>query len=293
MSTFLWLLLIDAVMALSSFAAGIFPLKAGVALHHMNLASALSMGILVGTALAAVIPEGVEMLLESGYPINPDSGISLSGVVGLSLIIGFALMFLVDHYELLFTNVKVRNSDATSQQETIIKSILQSPLTLGVLLHSFVDGIALGTAFVNEDHSFQILFLLMITIHKLPTAFSLSVVLHQGGLPEATVQSHLVIFSAMTPVSSLLTYLFVVVFDLNSNFVVGILFLFSAGTFMYSVLHVMMEVLNKTDDYLAAVSDPLATAPAHSHGASFSRLELLLAMIGFFIPVAFIFAGGD
>lgn len=291
MSTFLWLLLIDAVMAVSSLAAGIFPLKAGVALHHMNLASALSMGILVGTALAAVIPEGVEMLLESGYPINPDSGISLSGVVGLSLIIGFAVMFLVDHYEQLFTKVEVRNSDSLPRQETIFKSILRSPLTLGLLLHSFVDGIALGTAFVNDDHSFQILFLLMITIHKLPTAFSLSVVLHQGGLPEATVQTHLVIFSAMTPVSSLLTYLFVVLFNFNSNFVVGILFLFSAGTFMYSVIHVMMEVLNKNDDYLAAVS--LATAPVHSHGASFSRLELLLSMIGFFIPVAFIFASGD
>lgn len=291
MTAFLWLLLIGAVMAVTSFAAGIFPLKAGIALQHMNLASALSMGILVGTALAAVIPEGIEMLLESGYPVNSESGMLLSGVVGLSLIIGFAVMFVVDQYELLSTDGEVSNSDVPSRQDIIIKSILRSPLTLGLLLHSFVDGIALGTAFVNDNHSFQILFLLMITIHKLPTAFSLSVVLHQEGLPDATVYIHLLMFSAMTPLSSILTYLFVVLLHLNSNLVVGILFLFSGGTFLYSVIHVMMEVLNKKDYSLVAVPDPLAMAHAHSHGPSFSKLELLLSMIGFFIPVAFTFAG--
>ncbi|SGZ57209.1 CIC11C00000005788 [Sungouiella intermedia] len=164
MTTFLWLLLLSVIMAITSLAVGLFPLKARVALHHMNLASALSMGILVGTALAAVIPEGVQMLLDSGYSNNPDSGMALSGVIGLSLIVGFAVMFLVDHYEQLITTGEVSNT--LPEQDSIWKSFLRSPLTLGLLLHSFVDGIALGTAFVNNDDSFQILFLLMITIHN-------------------------------------------------------------------------------------------------------------------------------
>lgn len=290
MTTFLWLLLLSVIMAITSLAVGLFPLKARVALHHMNLASALSMGILVGTALAAVIPEGVQMLLDSGYSNNPDSGMALSGVIGLSLIVGFAVMFLVDHYEQLITTGEVSNT--LPEQDSIWKSFLRSPLTLGLLLHSFVDGIALGTAFVNNDDSFQILFLLMITIHKLPTAFSLSVMLHQEGLLDSVVQIHLLVFSVMTPVSSILTYLFVLLLKLNNNFVVGVLFLFSAGTFLYSVIHVMMEVMNKKDDYsLVAVSDPLVAATAHQHGSTFSRSEVLLSMIGIFIPVIFTFAG--
>lgn len=268
-------------MGLASFAAGLFPLKAEIALGHMNLASALSLGILLGTALAAVIPEGVEMLIDSGYALDPDRALSLSAVIGISLVSGFAVMFLVDHFEELTRN----EHSEQHAPDSLVLSIVHSPLTLGLLLHSFVDGIALGTAFLDDDNSFQILFMVVIIAHKLPTAFSLSVVLHQEGLSPDMITKHLAVFSATTPVSSLLTYLVVLVLKLNSKVAVGVLFLFSAGTFMYSVTHVMFEVTNKPSYSLVGDQE------THTHGPSLSRTELLLSMAGMMIPVLFTLRG--
>lgn len=282
MATFVELLIVAVIMALASFAAGLFPIKLSFALDHMNLASALSMGILIGTALAAIIPEGVEMLIEAG---TEDLALSLGSIIGILLISGFIVMFLVDHYSELTGSEQKLPSLNQNEQTTIWQSVLQSPLTIGLLLHTFVDGIALGTAFVSDDSAFQILFLLMITIHKLPTAFSLAVVLHQEGLSESTTKSHLALFSISTPLSLLLTYLTVKLLGVNSNFTVGILFLFSAGTFVYSVIHVMMELQNKPEYSL--VADQL-----HKH-AALSRQELLVSMLGMGIPVIFTFIGGD
>lgn len=291
MIKFLWLLLIDISMGLASYGAGQFPLKSEIALDHMNLASALSMGILVGSALAAVIPEGVEMLLDSGYAFNTHSGISLSAIIGISLISGFAVMFLVDNYKELTNGSDPLPSNSQIEQETIIQTIIKSPLTSGLLLHSFVEGIALGSAFVSDDGSFQLLFLFVISIHKLPTAFSLSVVLHEEGFSDYVAKVHLIIFCLMTPISSLLTYLVVVLLGFNSSFVVGILFLFSAGTFLYSVIHVMIEVMNKNDRSVVGVSDQLTSANTHTHKSSLSKVELLLSMLGMMIPVLFTLFG--
>lgn len=278
-------------MGLATFGAGLFPIKSGLALHHMNLASALSMGILVGTALAAVIPEGVEMLIDSGYS-DTSHALSLSSVIGISLLGGFLVMFLVDHYRELFTNEQQQDSNG-GEDKRIVLSIFRSPLTLGLLLHSFVDGIALGSAFITEDGTFQLLFLVMITIHKLPTAFSLTVVLHEEGFSEEITKVHLLIFALTTPISSILMFLIVISLKLNSTFLIGILFLFSAGTFLYSVIHVIMEVMNKKEYSLVNGTDQLPTHTSHSHKTSLTRLELLLSIIGMTIPVLFTLIGAD
>lgn len=291
MAGFLNLLLVDVVMGLAAFAAGIFPLKADIALQHMNLASALSMGILVGTALAAIIPEGVQLLIEATTDKPPM--LLLGSIIGLALISGFIIMFLVDHYAELTNSEQTLPTASQTDETSIIESVLRSPLTIGLLLHTLVDGIALGAAFANDNSTFQVLFLFMITIHKLPTAFSLSVVLHQEGFPEKLTKIHLALFSAGTPTSLLLTYLVVSLLRLEGNFVVGILFLFSAGTFVYSVIHVMMELLTKPEYSQVNSTYHLNSTLAHKHSATLSRNELLLSILGMSIPVIFTFIGGD
>ncbi|KAM3416124.1 hypothetical protein BST61_g7733 [Cercospora zeina] len=58
----LLLLLLSMVMAGASFAAGILPLSFALTPRQLRLITALGTGVLVGTALIVIIPEGVETL---------------------------------------------------------------------------------------------------------------------------------------------------------------------------------------------------------------------------------------
>lgn len=273
MQRFISLLILATIMGIASYGAGLLPLKTSIAKHHMKLVSALSVGILIGTALAVVIPEGVETVFES----TKNSPLS---VTGASLLSGFIAMFLVDHYASIAAIFNVESSVQTegdSVQEKF-KSILQSTLTLGLILHSFVDGIALGTSFFHGDDSFPVIFFVMIIVHKLPTAFSLAVVLVQEGFTQEVINFHLIVFSLATPLASFMAFLVISFLGLDSPFAVGILLLFSAGTFLYSVMHVMMEILDKGDD---------------QQGGSLSPPALLLSVIGMILPIILTLSGGD
>jgi len=61
------LLLFSIVMAVASFAAGMLPLAVSLSQSQLRLISTLGMGLLVGTALIVIIPEGIETL----YSVNP------------------------------------------------------------------------------------------------------------------------------------------------------------------------------------------------------------------------------
>lgn len=269
-------------MALTSFAAGYFPWKLGLPLHQLDSVIVSSMGILVGTVLVLVIPEGAETLFEgrSGEHYT----ISTSTIAGISLLVGFMLMFMVDQYTVVKDASPSSYTDECSWRARF-ESTLYSTLTIGLMLHSWVDGIALGLSFFHQENSFHMFLFFMIIIHKLPTAFSLAVVLHTEGFAHSVVNFHLLLFALSTPLSSVLTYGVISIFRLDNDLVLGILLLFSAGTFLYSVIHVMMEVLERkksTTDF------ELNQKPvAHS----FTHTELALTLGGMLLPILFSLAG--
>lgn len=271
---FLSLILLAALMAAASFAAGTLPWRLGVQLHQINAVSALSMGILLGTVLSLVIPEGVETVFDapSDYLIIPKSS-----AIGLSLVSGFMIMLLVDQFTTRSDDSKPSSFPDDAPITVKFSSVLKSTLSLGLLLHSSVDGIALGTSFFHQSNAFHIFLFIMIVIHKLPTALSLAVVLRQEGFSSAVAEFHLLLFSLSAPVASILTYIIVKIFNLDSPLVLGFLLLLSAGTFLFSVLHVMMQFMNGENDI-------------DSH-ASLDSNQLTLCIVGMFIPVGFLVAG--
>jgi len=56
---FTWLVLLAAVMFTASFASGLVPLAFTLTEKRMNALAAYGAGILVGTALIVILPEGV------------------------------------------------------------------------------------------------------------------------------------------------------------------------------------------------------------------------------------------
>ncbi|KAH8553493.1 Zinc/iron permease [Umbelopsis sp. PMI_123] len=88
-------------MLIGSFVAGSVPLAFKLSESRLRYLSALSVGLLMGTALLIIIPEGVETLysaqeLHSALPITEEHETSAHQYIGLALVLGFAIMFLID-----------------------------------------------------------------------------------------------------------------------------------------------------------------------------------------------------
>jgi zinc transporter 9 len=97
---FLRLLVLSFFIALSSFVAGIAPLSFPLSTRSLRYLTALGSGLLVGTALSVLIPEGAELMYAHAAASHADGdGHSDGGTaisLGLALLGGFAAMWLLD-----------------------------------------------------------------------------------------------------------------------------------------------------------------------------------------------------
>ncbi|OTB08499.1 hypothetical protein M426DRAFT_317121 [Hypoxylon sp. CI-4A] len=71
------LLALTVVMALASFLAGALPLSMSLSQSQLRLISSIGIGILVGTSLVVIIPEGMEAITEASIPTHSQNTRSL------------------------------------------------------------------------------------------------------------------------------------------------------------------------------------------------------------------------
>ncbi|OBT68251.1 hypothetical protein VE03_02412 [Pseudogymnoascus sp. 23342-1-I1] len=64
------LLVLSVVMAVASFLAGALPLSMSLSQSQLRLLSAIGMGVLVGTSLVVIIPEGIEAVYASSIQVH-------------------------------------------------------------------------------------------------------------------------------------------------------------------------------------------------------------------------------
>ncbi|KAI0695756.1 Zinc/iron permease [Cerioporus squamosus] len=122
------------------------------------------------------------------------------------------------------------------------------PLTLGLVVHALADGLALGSAALSEsgEHTgagdsqsvvpsgLSVIVFLALAIHKAPTALALTTSLVATDLPVVDCKRHLAIFSASTPLGTLLSYVVLSFFGAGGHSRwPGVTLLFSGGSFLY------------------------------------------------------------
>lgn len=334
----------------SSFLAGSLPLSFPLSQSRLRLISTIGMGVLVGTSLIVIIPEGVETLYSASdssihkhdqrnifarqegagsvveargptihthqgidiplrrdwhvkrgdetdpfnalpgpvvpdsesttadtsspppkTPTSPDEAHILSNPtddpqtppstppsertphvwIGLSLILGFILMYLLDTLPQLSAPSQSRPPQANIYSLSDLSSSPTPPppqralsTTLGLCIHAAADGIALGASSSSTaTTSLSLIIFVAIMVHKAPAAFGLTSVLLKQGLGKRGARAHLVVFSLAAPIGALGTW--VVVRTLGGGggeeetmrWWTGVLLLFSGGTFLYAFLH--------------------------------------------------------
>jgi zinc transporter 9 len=345
-------LILCGTMFFGSYAAGFVPLAFTFSESKVRLLSILGAGLLVGTALSVILPEGVEALqpklqpyvsshhkdnhiakqileensngANDGHPprivpkdaemhANVPMDVNAHGdgnsqvkrekrqihaefdketgeqlhtepeehhdhkeigpTIGYSLVFGFILMLLVD---------QITKSKQTGRQKLTA--------TVGLVVHSAVDGIALGSASMVNKSDIQLIVFVAIMLHKAPASFGLTTILMVEGLERSKIKKHLFVFSSAAPIGALLTYFLMPKGSIEaSSSSTGIMLLFSAGTFLYvATVHVLPELAaRRPESHMPLPTNPSSstTSPSHSHqGADFTCRELIILIIGSLLP---------
>lgn len=169
--------------------------------------------------------------------------------IGISLISGFILMYLIDTIPSPKSptppsrtlNIYSLSDLASASSPTPTSSLPPRTLstTLGLVIHSAADGIALGASSTQPSLSFIIFVAIM--VHKAPAAFGLTSVLLRQGLGKRAARAHLLVFSFAAPTGALATWIVVRILGGGKQGLggaetmkwwTGVLLLFSGGTFL-------------------------------------------------------------
>ena len=397
------LLSLGAVMAGASFLAGSLPLSLSLSQSQLRLIATIGMGVLVGTSLIVIIPEGVNTLYSStevsaahlrrdlyspSHNVRgsensasvlrrsniPDiDGFSMPGPVivskaamppatptkpgvvgildnevqiedseaeegdsshaeehshhqsphawiGVALISGFVMMFLIDKlpehtshtkpkirtHHIALNNLGRRFNLTTSLDRdeeadgflgnnqvsnTRSRSVAT---TTGLVIHAAADGIALGASSSSSNTGLSFIIFFAIMVHKAPAAFGLTSVLLKQGLSKRSARAHLLMFSLAAPVGSLLTWIFAHAVGAvrvrsaeNTTWWTGMLLLFSGGTFLYVAMHSMQDSsMNSHEPHMNGHTNGLLDGRESSQPEQKPSLrDLLAACFGMILPL--------
>ncbi|KRY54695.1 Zinc transporter ZIP9 [Trichinella britovi] len=319
-------LLLSVFMFIGSLMIGIVPTIVSLPENRIKLSGALGAGLLVGTALGVIVPEGIHAIHASPHlnaegkhfdhyenvPISKDvnvvkqfiprpkgnffenntentamgkadlhtaqenwlmhdcSAVNFEGksrIIGVTLLYGFLFMFLIEHITERYTHGNDRGR---------VRIHHGWMATIGLIVHSATDGIALGAA-AFADSSVTFIIFLAVLLHKAPAAFGLSTYLLNEGFEKSKIRKLLIIFSSSAPLATLLTFAGISQAQIghsanSSSNVIGILLLISAGSFLFvATVHILPEVIS-------SIRSAGETRSACS-------LELLSLLAGSVIPV--------
>lgn len=324
---FIWLLLLCITMFLGSFLAGCIPLSTKLSETKLRNLTALGVGLLIGTALVIIIPEGIETLYSSNAVSTTGNGTesmlqqhvttasstmdthttdttpvwqedsSLQkrqphnhasededehkstehSTIGLAMIVGFAMMFVVDqvsslhvhgssssthhhhhhheYSELSLMDGNGSSSTATShgngngspEQRSLSPTSKSITPTVGLIVHAAADGIALGASATHPELSMVVF--LAIMLHKAPSAFALTTVLLAEGLSRVSVRRHLLIFHCQHQQELLVPTCYFMCFGLLLHPLISLIGLVYYWYFLVEPFYMLLCMLFKNYDH--------------------------------------------
>ncbi|KAJ7451540.1 Zinc/iron permease [Mycena latifolia] len=298
------LLFMSALLGVSSFAAGILPLSFALSKHHISRFSTLGSGILIGTALGVIIPEGIETLASAhAADALPTSTIALALIAGFTFMMAVEQLVAPHAHEHTHPSASsalplhavgatvefdagmgdAEQPDGAARQghgflqvdmdEMRASRARAYPLTFGLVTHALADGLALGVSALTSDpshHDLSVIVFLALIIHKAPTSLALTTALLNTSLPPRECRRHLAVFAASTPVGAIATYLLFSFFSAGAHGSwTGVALLVSGGTFLY-VATVLQDVSHAPD--------------AGDAGADKPPMRVLLVAAGIILP---------
>ncbi|KAK9825650.1 hypothetical protein WJX81_005153 [Elliptochloris bilobata] len=263
------------IMFGGALGAGLLPGMLSVTESQLGAISALGAGLLVGTALAVVLPEGFEAL----HAVHESAGHGAAEMpewaAGAVLVGGFLAMLILDqaqraavgrhahgnggsapcciapgptlsHRRTSDEGLRLSAAEAGSPARMLQgKMDGASRALVGLLVHSAADGFAVGAACVGGSSALSSAVALAMVLHKAPVAFGLATYLAAARWQKPRARRALVLFAAASPMAAVVTFgLLAAAPALSSEAGIALCVLFSGGTFLYaSCIHILPEVM--------------------------------------------------
>jgi zinc transporter 9 len=245
--------LIFVLAAIMFFAVAAFayvPLTLELSSDRLKQLTAIGAGVLIGSAFLVIIPEALEIF--EGHE-EEESHIEPS-TIGLVILIGFVLMFLLEIFGL---------PHAVHHDED--KDLLGLSATVGLMVHAAADGLAVGASVSSSTETGLIVFV-AIMLHKGPAAFGLSSFLRHIQIDNAKSKLYLFLFALSSPLVAVLSFFALKDTSFATDDNIGLALMFSAGTFIY-----------------VATVDVLPEVHSHEHENESPTLFVILGMILVFL----------
>lgn len=267
---------VAGITFLASFVGGAVPMCFQVdrCRRLLETLTSVSAGFLVAAACLIVIPEGFERFSHEASPSatetphehedrnhahshSPDQTggfLNSPTLAGLAILAGFLMMLVTEslgfghdiHEEHHNHSGGHVHHPAASEGKRLATTVV-----IGLTIHTIADGMAIGASLATGSHVLTGSLVMTLLTHKVPAAFSLSLFSQHAHGNRRRTWIDLVVFSLATPLAILGTW---AILGKLSDQVLGIVLLFSAGTFIYvATIDVLPNVL-QTNKRRAAAS---------------------------------------
>ena len=229
-------LVLSGIIFVVGMIGGYIPLYREWGLDKLSLMVAFGGGTLLAAALFLMMPEGLEHVEEAWEHGTADM------IAAAAVTTGFLFMYLLENLILpRFALSHLGHAHEAVTETARRASGLSVFIALGV--HTLIDGIALGVAVAGgEGFALGGLVFVALISHHMPASFSLTSALKANQYPNSTAFLYLIIVNAMVPVGTVLAAL---VLSGLSDWLLGAMLGFSAGTFIHVATSDLLPVIQR------------------------------------------------
>lgn len=317
-------ILLSVAMLVGCYLAGSIPLAFPLSEDRLHLVSVLGAGLLIGTALAVIIPEGVNALFSDSHSHHHHHSAAHSHESHISAVTDLTQRRILGDGH-TFSSISSSDDESPSpggmEPHSLIGIMLvlgfvfmmlvdqlssgaghshsgggndghsgvNITATLGLVVHAAADGVALGAAAKSSHKEVEMIVFLAIMLHKAPAAFGLVTFLLSEGLDRVRIRRHLLVFAAAAPIAALITFFGLSQQNkenLSSSHTTGSAMLFSAGTFLYvSTVHVLPEIARSRPQSGTGLGSLESGKNSSTGIGHFNKKELLVIVVGALLPL--------
>ncbi|OLY84827.1 Zinc transporter ZIP9 [Smittium mucronatum] len=264
MNSILLLFITSLAMFLGSYLFGTIPLCFKLSDSKLSSIALLGVGLLTGTALGVIVPEGIEAVIKAaGAHEHSDEDSEATNQFEMEQIGNPRGTFnsLMSHVPNTPRQSPIPVSRVMAATNWLRSKLnVFPPIFIGIFAHGIADGFALGSALVDSvDKSVGMTVFIALILHKAPEAFGLAATLLRLGYGRIKVRKLLLVYSVCAPVGAittnfLLRFIEISFFSKETEFGAlgmfsGYVLLFSGGMLVFVALcHALPEAIEAANN---------------------------------------------
>ncbi|XBW38589.1 hypothetical protein QEN19_004178 [Hanseniaspora menglaensis] len=240
MSFIITTVLLAILLTVFSFAIGIIPIVfVEKVKSYKQRFIQLSIGILLSTIFAIIIPEGLEILEDNEKK-----------KIGIYIILGFAAVYIIEEYVHSLTmgshgnnlNESLLSYHQLGNFKLTFNLMLNNKVTFPLFIHGLSDGLTLGFITISDNKKISAVIILATIIHKIPAIISLVLILIlKQNRNKIETLGNLWWFAVSTPIGYVVTSIILKLSGVKGDAITGKFLIASAGSLIFALIQTFQD----------------------------------------------------